>query len=172
MWLFFEGRPQRMLLALLAIILVLVGVVGFVNATPETEAPAKEYNPQTKVMAEFLLMTNALRRNYGLTEVRASQLLEKSANAKLNDMQQNGYWGHYGPKKASFSDFIWQEKSDSTKAGENLARCFNNHDDAFKALVSSPTHFKVLTTADFDELGVASSINDKGCESIVMHFSN
>lgn len=174
MWLFFEGRPQRVLLALLAIIILILSFVGIVQATNGSRAVATEedYKASTKVMADFVFMTNALRRKYSLNELKPSGELEASAYLKLDDMASGKYWGHYGPNKTSFSKFIWQELPSSYKVGENLARCFDNHEDAFKALVNSPTHFAVLTTTDFNQVGIASKVQENGCESIVMHFSN
>lgn len=175
MLLFFGGAKQkRLLLLLLALIIIISFITGLirVSAEPDDDLSDSTYNPKTVVMADFLIMTNALRRQYGLNELKANQELEKSAVAKLSAMGIQSYWGHTSPEGTDFSEYVWQFKSDSTKAGENLARCFENDELAFKGLVASNEHFKVLTTRDFKYLGVASAIDDKGCESIVMHFSN
>jgi uncharacterized protein YkwD len=175
MLLFFGGAKQkRLLLLLFALIIIITFITGLitVSAEPDDGLDDSIYNPKTVVMADFLIMTNALRRQYGLNELKAQKELEQSAVAKLNAMETQQYWGHTSPEGTDFSEYVWQFNVHSTKAGENLARCFENNEQAFKGLVASSEHFKVLTTKDFRYLGVASDIDDKGCESIVMHFSN
>lgn len=128
------------------------------------------YDSRSAVMLAFVQRTNDLRAKNNLPALTPSQQLEQSAIAKLQDMQQSQYWGHYSPSGQSFSRFIWQYDEDAELVGENLARCFETYDAAFAALVNSPLHYKVLT-GDFTNIGVASQKTASGCESIVMHVS-
>jgi uncharacterized protein YkwD len=169
MWLFLEGRRQLVLMALLAISVSLVLVAGILQATNLNVGSSGPYQPTTDVMQDFTDMTNRLRLSNGLLPLEPSPNLELSAKAKLASMANDGYWGHYGPGNESFSKYIWQYEPNATLAGENLARCFSGHKEAFDGLINSPTHYKVLT-GDFSKVGVASR-NQDGCESIVMHFS-
>lgn len=128
------------------------------------------HQPKTAVMQQFLTKTNQLRATAGKQPLQPNSSLEASARAKLADMQTNHYWGHRSPSNISFSAYIWQEDENAQLVGENLARCYDTYDEAFKALVNSPTHYSVLV-GDFTDIGVASQWTDYGCESIVMHVA-
>jgi len=129
------------------------------------------YTPQTKVMQDFIEKTNTLRSANGKPTLIADAQLEASASIKLQDMNNDGYWGHYNPDGSDYSTIIWDQKPQAKTVGENLARCFASYDEAFNALVASPTHYAVLM-GDFSSIGVASAFDPRGCESIVMHVSS
>ena len=163
-------RHTRRTVVLLALALLLVIVVLFSSARLAAGGTTVSA-PNSAVMTTLLQKTNDLRRVKGLDTLRPSAELERSALAKGTDMVAGRYWAHRSPDGTSFSAYIWDELPNATIVGENLAHCYASHDDAFTALVNSPTHYAVLT-GDFVSLGVASVIDNNGCESIVMHFSS
>ena len=57
------------------------------------------------------------------------------------------------------------------RVGENLARCFDSRQEAFDALVASPTHYAIMT-GQFTNFGV-SEVEDSasGCTYTTMHFA-
>lgn len=114
---------------------------------------------------------NNLRNKYGLPGVSIDDKLIVSSNNKVNDMINRHYWAHTSPNGTPFSTFVWQADNRANHSGENLTRCFKSRDEAFKALVASPTHFAVMT-GDFTAIGVTESVEpDTGCVITAMHFS-
>ena len=162
-------RPIRMLF-IIVFALLSAAIVFSLAINKGIATGQSAYSSQSEVMQDFVRFTNELRKSKNLPTLEQSEQLEQSAIAKLEDMQQQQYWGHYTPNGQSFSRFIWQYDVDAQLVGENLARCFDSHEAAFNALVQSPTHYKVLT-GDFSNIGVASQKTSSGCESIVMHVS-
>jgi uncharacterized protein YkwD len=144
------------------IIIVIFSTVQLASGQPV-------YKSGSSVMESMVDSTNDLRLGLGLPGLEPRQSLEQSAYLKAEAMKNDYYWGHYAPDGTRFSKYIWQKEPSAVLVGENLARCFDNYDMAFKALVNSPTHYAVLT-GDFDYIGVSSITLDDGCESIVMHF--
>lgn len=163
-------RARRFRVAL-GIIITLVAATIVPFASRSVASGQQQFVTNTAVMQVMLQKTNDLRKAQGLNTLLPSEELVSSANAKLADMQQKNYWSHYAPDGASFSGFIWQYDTDASLVGENLARCYQSYDEAFAALVASPTHYAVLT-GKFTNVGIASSTLADGCESIVMHVSN
>ena len=128
------------------------------------------YVSSTTVMERMVLLTNELRSTKELPPLTPNRSLEVSAEAKLQEMANQKYWGHYTADGQSFSRFILEQVPDSQLVGENLARCYANYDTAFEALRQSPLHYLVMM-GDFTDIGVSSAIDSNGCESIVMHVA-
>lgn len=162
-------RVRRFRVALGIIITLLAAtIVPFVSRS--VASGQQQYVTNSAVMQAMVQKTNDLRGKQALETLLPSEQLVNSATAKLADMQQKNYWSHYAPDGTSFSSFVWQYDSDANVVGENLAYCYQNYDDAFNALVASPTHYAVLT-GEFTNIGIASQTLANGCESIVMHVS-
>jgi len=120
----------------------------------------------------YLNAVNNLRLSHGLKPLLIDSRLNSSAYEKATDMVVKGYWGHFAPAGGlSFADFIWQKSPGAETVGENLAKCFDSREDAFKALVASPEHYAVMTS-DFNDFGIAEKTDsNSGCVHTVMHFA-
>lgn len=154
--------------AFLVAALLIFMIIEFSSVQLAIGQPA--YQPKTDVMKSMVDDTNKLRFNLGLPALEPKESLEKSAYLKADVMNRDYYWGHYSPDGTRFSEYIWQTEPEASLVGENLARCFDNYDLAFRALANSPTHYAVLT-GNFNFVGVSSIVQPDGCESIVMHFA-
>lgn len=119
----------------------------------------------------YLNTVNQLRLKKGLRPLIIDSRLSISAKNKAQDMQNNKYWGHYAPVGKSFADFIWTNSPNAESVGENLAKCYTSKQEAFNALVASPTHYAIMT-GDFSNFGVSEITNSSdGCVYTIMHFS-
>lgn len=119
----------------------------------------------------YLAAVNQLRFENNLPQLTIDSRLSSSATDKAYDMTKSNYFGHWAPNGKSFSDFIWHNSPQANSVGENLARCFKNRQDAFTALVASPTHFAIMV-GQYTNFGVAEVYDaDAGCTNTVMHFS-
>ena len=119
----------------------------------------------------YLNAVNSLRTQRGLAPLIIDTRLSASATQKGNDMALQGYWAHYAPNGTAYSDYIWRTSPDAYRVGENLARCFTSRQEAFQALVASPTHYAIMT-GQFTNFGV-SEVQDaaSGCTYTTMHFA-
>jgi uncharacterized protein YkwD len=119
----------------------------------------------------YIEKINNLRASLGKSYLFYKPALERSAVFKAQDMINNKYWGHFSPYGSSFSDFIWRQSPFSEKVGENLAKCYESRNDAFRALVNSPSHYEIMV-GDFTHVGIAERVNlENGCNYTVLHFA-
>ncbi len=160
----------------LAIIIAIFvfSVMGTQAASPAASAVVyNEAKAQTINSADvfYIEKINNLRASVGKPYLFYKPALERSAAYKAQDMINNNYWGHFSPYGSSFSDFIWRETPFSEKVGENLAKCYDSRNDAFRALVESPTHYEIMV-GDFTHVGISERINlSDGCTYTVLHFA-
>ena len=119
----------------------------------------------------YVNAVNSLRTSHGLAPLIIDARLTTSATQKGNDMVLQKYWAHFAPNGTSFSDYIWGASPRADRVGENLARCFDSRQEAFDALVASPTHYAIMT-GQFTNFGV-SEVEDSasGCTYTTMHFA-
>jgi len=94
--------------------------------------------------------------------------LNQSAQLKANDMAKNSYWSHNSP--TGTTPWYWFNLAgyEYEKAGENLAKCYNNEDDAVDAWFNSPTH-RGNILGDYDQVGFGTTYLEN-CFVIVNHF--
>jgi uncharacterized protein YkwD len=86
-------------------------------------------------------------------------------------MAAKHYWAHEDPDGTQFSDYIWKMVPPAQLVGENLARCYQSRDDAFAALVASPTHYAIMV-GNFNYMGVSEAVDSQnGCTITAMHFA-
>jgi uncharacterized protein YkwD len=113
--------------------------------------------------------TNQERKNQGLGELVVNERLEQAAQEKLDDMFQKNYWDHNGPNGETAWNFITAEDYYYQLAGENLARGFNNSEEAVDAWMASESHKANILNNRFSEIGVASSSGKiKGSQTTVI----
>lgn len=135
--------------------------------SPKTDAAVIKH---TEAEEYYLNKIDEFRSNYNRKPLKIDSRLTSSANAKAQDMVNNGYFSHFGQK--AFYDFIWASSPDAVFVGENLAKCYPNRDAAFSAFVNSSSHRAVLL-GHFDDFGVAEVTDPKsGCVYTVLHFAD
>lgn len=117
--------------------------------------------------------TNSERAKQGVAALHTNPLLEKSAQAKADDMATRGYFSHYTPEGDAPWKFIREAGYSYRTAGENLAVNFVDSHDVTEAWMNSPTHRANLLAGKYTEVGVATAHGTyKGKEAIfvVQHF--
>ncbi|PWB39002.1 MAG: hypothetical protein C3F02_01170 [Parcubacteria group bacterium] len=102
----------------------------------------------------IISLTNDLRASLNLAVLSESDLLDKAALAKAEDMLVGQYFAHVSPEKKNLKSFLDLYKYGYKTAGENLALGFTSPDDVLAAWVKSPTHYANLVDPDFSEIGV------------------
>lgn len=119
-------------------------------------------------------LTNQQRQQAGLSVLRRSKLLDRSALLKAQDMIKNNYFAHNRPADGTTPwEWFKQVGYNYTFAGENLAMSFTEAEDAIQAWLDSPTHRANIMNPNYREIGVAvliGKINGQQTTLVVQHF--
>lgn len=104
--------------------------------------------------AEIINLTNQLRQVRGISILESNSALTASAQAKAEDMADNGYFGHadaYGNHMG-----YWMQSAGYTylRAGENLAKGYTNSKTLIQAWTNSPTHYANLVNTNYRDIGI------------------
>ncbi len=105
----------------------------------------------------LISFTNKERTSVGLPELKESEILNKAALLKAEDMASTGYFAHYSPTGLSPWYWFTQAGYEYQKAGENLAVNFNDSKAVVNAWMDSPTHKANIVKDGYTEIGIASA---------------
>ena len=111
-------------------------------------------NPKIAV-EQLLAATNAQRSTEHSNPLTISANLSAAALAKANDMFKNQYWSHDSPTGVTPWKWITDQGYTYLKAGENLARGFNNTNSIVTAWMNSPSHRENVMNPAYSEVGFA-----------------
>ncbi len=106
------------------------------------------------IASEVLSLTNTERVANNVDTLTENPLLDKSAQAKADDMAAKGYFAHVSPDGTQPWDFIDAAGYDYQYAGENLAVRFVDTKDVISAWMASPTHRANIVKPQYTEIGV------------------
>ena len=162
---------MKVLLGILAVFII-GGVVALQDEP--SQAPAlkqaqtvKAYPEKiptfTSEQEELLRLTNEQRVAYGLGKLALNAELDRSAEAKCNDMEVNNYWDH-----GDWESFM---TVDATKMGENLAKGYENNAQVVQGWMNSPTHRDNLLDSQFITVGFATCDGPQH-NLVVQHFAS
>lgn len=138
--------PSRLLLAVFVFSMSLSSRAG--------ERRAEEGSPE--ITRESLIdQMNLHRKEQGLAPFRGDDRLHRAAEARIEEMIQNGYWGHDPPDGSS--PFIWLLLNGYhyRQAGENLAVGLESPAVLVEAWMESPGHRGNILSPDYRDVGIA-----------------
>jgi len=102
------------------------------------------------INSDVLILTNQYRQSLGLSYLKETDLLDKAAEKKCNDMETRNYWAHQVN-----GELFYQFDPPALFYGENLARGYNSDQEVIEAWKASPTHNKNLIEPKFTQVGFA-----------------
>lgn len=157
----------------LAIVLILIFVIGFywvklnvtdkktslkqaiheLSAPTPTPEPEPEFNNQEK--DNLYKLINQYRESKGLRMLSINPYLERSSQAKLNDVKIKKYWSHEDPSGVMPWHFFKESGYYYTWAGENEAKGYNTAKDVLIAWENSPEHNRVLLDKHYTDMGLS-----------------
>jgi uncharacterized protein YkwD len=153
------GRRRLASLALVAVLGAAIAVPGAATATVTTLDEAG----LTAAEAAMVSTLNADRTAVGLVGVRVDARLMTIARARSDDMVANGYFGHVQPDGRNVFDILTAQHITWYNAGEIIAS--NNYpldstvSAANRQWLGSPGHYAIITSADFNYIGVGLAID-------------
>ena len=164
---------------------LLIYIVGHPNVgvSVPTPIPTMITQPQYEKVksmsvkpSPMTLLVNNERISRGMKPLIETLALNLSASMKCQDMIDRDYWSHFAPDGTSPWDFFDKAKGgDYRHAGENLARDYVRDEDAFNALMHSPTHRDNILSEDYTRIGIGKCQGDLGGINsivIVQHFAS
>lgn len=106
------------------------------------------------VRSDVIAYTEEARVDEGGQELRESDVLNRAAQAKADDMAARGYFSHQGP--GGEAPWTWFEKAGYryVYAGENLAVKFTDSKRVVDAWMASPKHRANIVKSQYQEIGV------------------
>jgi uncharacterized protein YkwD len=152
----------RRRLASLAVVVVLGAVIVSPGAATATVTTLDEAG-LTAAEAAMVSTLNADRADLGLVAVRVDPRLMAIARARSDDMVSQAYFGHVQPDGRNVFDILTAERITWYNAGEIIAS--NNYplDSTISAAnrqwLGSPGHYAIITSADFNYIGVGLAID-------------
>jgi len=87
-----------------------------------------------------LASMNAYRAEKGLPALRFDARLQKAADDRMRDMEEQEYWAHEAPDGRSPFTWVRAERYDFEFAGENLACGFETTELLVSSWMESPGH--------------------------------
>jgi hypothetical protein len=112
-------------------------------------------------------LTNDERGDEALRELARSDILDRAAKLKAEDMAKGEYFAHYSPSGVSPWYWFEQVDYDYLHAGENLAVHFTESEEVVEAWMKSPTHRANIMNGNYEEIGVGTARGEyKGIPTI------
>lgn len=152
---------KRLSYVLIAMVFVLAIVFIVLRSNPValTEKPAEIVGDELTA-DNIVNVVNWERYKAGLPLLQRSEILERVANAKLQDMLEYCYWEHTNPITGVEFDYWFEQEGYSSigsPIGENLGRYFKTTSQAVEGWLNSPSHRAAMLNSDYSETGVAVS---------------
>lgn len=143
-------HPLTLFIYILVILSIIFAIRSFLRQNPDILGYATNINT-----SELLRLTNKIREEKGLDDLKLNAKLSKAAELKAQDMFKEDYWAHTSPKGTEPWDFIKSQGYYYVYAGENLAVDFSDSDDVVKGWYNSPSHRDNLLNKNYTEIGFA-----------------
>lgn len=100
--------------------------------------------------------TNVMRERHGVNRLTENELLNASAQKKLDDMFAQQYFEHDSPQGVKPADVVSSVGYEYIMTGENLALGnFADDQDLIQAWMDSPGHRENMLKAGYTEIGIA-----------------
>ena len=138
-------------------------------ATAVHEQPVVPSPKPAPAILKYVSLLNEERFERGLSRLWLDTKLTSSAQAKSQHLVDEDYWSHIAPDGTTPWSFIKDSGYKYSKAGENLARCYDSPEETVQAWVDSPTHLANITDA-FEEVGFGIADRGDGCTVVTSHF--
>ncbi len=126
---------------------------------PESQNPVQSASSEPSDFAltrkGIILETNKARVEHSVAKLTESSALDRSAQAKADDILARQYFAHTSPDGKTVSDLVAKQGYAYLKIGENLALGnFTDDADVVTAWMNSPGHRANILDPQFSEIGV------------------
>lgn len=127
-----------------------------VDKLPPVKSDIASYDDSALTIGGIIERTNVERKKAGVGILARNNVLDKSAEAKLEDMFSKQYFEHVSPSGASVSDVVNKAGYKYIVVGENLALGnFGGDANVMLAWMNSKGHRANILDSRYQEIGVA-----------------
>lgn len=112
-------------------------------------------DPRAITVANVIAQMNVHRAERGLPPLAEDARLTKSAEDRMRDMEDLGYWGHVAPDGRSPFHWLRVNGYSHSYAAENLAAGFETVQVLLEGWMESPGHRDNIVSPLYNECGVA-----------------
>jgi hypothetical protein len=141
------------------VVFILSPVFAFVSM-----AQASDITPEKVVE-----LVNQDRISQNLPSLQMNDLLTRAAQAKVDDMRQEGYFAHTSPMGVTPWHWVQESGYEYHFAGENLAIRFTDAEEQERAWMASVKHKENILNPKYRDIGVAvEKTIQNGKESIIV----
>ncbi len=122
---------------------------------------------------KLLRLHNKVRKEYGLSPLKLSYELQKTAMLKAFDLLNYNYWAHTNPYDTKRTPWFFIRKLVPyyAVAGENLGKGFSSPQVLMYSWLNSKTHRENILNPRYTHIGIA-RLHFKGQDVTVVHFAN
>lgn len=141
-----------------------VSLQSLINANPQIENPSLIYPNDiiyvpdgkgvTDTASSVLELTNSYRAQNGAKALTLDAELCRVAQAKADDMANNGYFSHTSPTYGSPSNMLTSFGVSYRYMGENIAKGYTDARSVMNGWMNSQGHRENILNASFGKLGV------------------
>lgn len=132
------------------------GISVSVDRLPPVKSNSASFDSSALTVQGIIDGTNVERTKKGIQSLAHNKTLDKSAEAKLEDMFSKQYFEHVSPAGTSISDVVTKAGYNYIVVGENLALGnFGGDKNVMLAWMNSPGHRANILDGRFQEIGVA-----------------
>jgi len=112
-------------------------------------------NVQKQASNQIIILTNKIRQNLNLSQLKTNYALNQSATDKARDMLAKQYFAHINSSKQGVWYWIAHRGYKFSMIGENLSMGYATPSSIVSAWQKSPTHYANLINKNFQDIGVA-----------------
>jgi uncharacterized protein YkwD len=98
---------------------------------------------------------NRHRELHGLAPLRSDERLDRAAEARLLDMEEQEYWGHYRPDGTNPLRSLHRWGYIHVVVGENLAAGYETPEIVVQGWMESPGHRANILLEEYADVGIA-----------------
>lgn len=134
---------------------LVIGVASLALASSHTNLINVQGASTQLSISQLLAFVNAKRQELGIAPLIVHPALEQAAAQKAAHMVERGYWDHSDPSSGVTPwQFIDAAGYRYAKAGENLARDFDDSQQVTDAWMASPSHKANMLESDYTHTGI------------------
>jgi uncharacterized protein YkwD len=154
------SKNKRILLPTLALFVagfacIVMGVASLTLASTHTNLINVQGASTQLSISQLLAFVNAKRQEMGIAPLIVHPALEQAAAQKAAHMVERGYWDHSDPSSGVTPwQFIDAAGYRYAKAGENLARDFEDSQLVVDAWMASPSHKANMLEREYTHTGI------------------
>ncbi len=116
--------------------------------------PTADGKTMSEIEREVVDLTNQERAKNGLPNLKASSKLAEVAQAKSDDMLENGYFSHNSPNYGSPFQMMQEFGVSYQTAAENIAAGQQSAEQVVKDWMNSPGHRRNIMNRELTHIGI------------------